>query len=150
MTYFFAITRDIVLFKIYFKSSVFSKQKAVVLRFEVVSDMKLSVWSFLLPWSCCFFLKLSKHINVAVLLLLFFFFFLTATNVLATSSVTFPSTRVFVYFFYFSIWFSPGSLMEINSRYVYFRSRIMLWFVDKKQKDKNTFKDNSQSEYSIC
>ena len=43
MTYFFAITKDIVLFKIYFKRLVFSKQNAVVLRFEIVSDIKLSV-----------------------------------------------------------------------------------------------------------
>ena len=41
--YFFAITKDIVLFNIYFKSSIFSKQNAVVLRFEIVSDIILSV-----------------------------------------------------------------------------------------------------------
>ena len=40
---FFAITKDIVLFNIYFKSSIFSKQNAVVLRFEIVSDIILSV-----------------------------------------------------------------------------------------------------------
>ena len=38
--------------------------------------------------------------------------------------------------------------MEINSTLVYFRSR-MLCFDDQKQKDKNRFKDNSQSEYFI-
>ena len=36
MTYFFAIAKDIVLFKIYFRSLVFPKQNAVVLRFEIV------------------------------------------------------------------------------------------------------------------
>ena len=41
--FFFAITKDIVLFNIYFKSSIFSKQNAVVLRFEIVSDIILSV-----------------------------------------------------------------------------------------------------------
>ena len=41
MTYFFAITKDI--FKIYFKSLVFSKQNAVVLRFDIVSDKSFSV-----------------------------------------------------------------------------------------------------------
>ena len=41
--YFFTITKDIVLFNIYFKSSIFSKQNAVVLRFEIVSDIILSV-----------------------------------------------------------------------------------------------------------
>ena len=40
---FFAIIKDIALFKIYFKSLVFSKQKAVVLRFEIVGDIKFSV-----------------------------------------------------------------------------------------------------------
>ena len=33
VSFFFAITKDVVLFKIYFKSSVFPKQKAVVLIF---------------------------------------------------------------------------------------------------------------------
>ena len=42
MTYFFAITKDI-LFKIYFKSLVFSKQNAVVLRFDIVSDKSFNV-----------------------------------------------------------------------------------------------------------
>ena len=37
--------------------------------------------------------------------------------------------------------------MEINSTHVYFGSRIMLCFDDEKQKDKNIFKDKSQSEY---
>ena len=39
----FAITKDIIVFKIYFKSSIFSKQNAVVLKFEIVSYMKLAV-----------------------------------------------------------------------------------------------------------
>ena len=49
-------------------------------------------------------------------------------------------------FFLFLIWFPRGTLMEINSTHVYFRSRIMLCFNYEKQKDKNTFKYNSQSE----
>ena len=56
-----------------------------------------------------------------------FFFILMATNAFATSWVTFPNTRIISYFFYFLIWFSHGSLMEINSTHVYFRSRIMLF-----------------------
>ena len=40
ITYFFAITKDTVLFKIYLKSLVFSEQKAIVLSFEIVSDIK--------------------------------------------------------------------------------------------------------------
>ena len=84
MTYFFANTKDI-LFKIYFKSLVFSKQNAVVLRFDIVSDKSFSVTPvfttlILLPLfliiktpQCCGF----TFIN--------FFFFLLATNVLVTS-----------------------------------------------------------------
>ena len=40
MTYFFAITNDLVVFNIYFKSLVFSKLKTVALRLEIVSDIK--------------------------------------------------------------------------------------------------------------
>ena len=43
MTYFFAIIKDIVLLKIYFESLVFSRQNAIVLRFEIVIDIKLLV-----------------------------------------------------------------------------------------------------------
>ena len=43
ITYFFTIIEDIVLLKIYFESLVFSKQNAVVLRFEIVTGIKLSV-----------------------------------------------------------------------------------------------------------
>ena len=39
--FFFAITKDIVLFKIYFKSLVFPQQNAVFLRFEIVSDISV-------------------------------------------------------------------------------------------------------------
>ena len=40
---FFLLSQKTVLFKIYFKSLIYSKQNAVVLRFEIVSDIKLSV-----------------------------------------------------------------------------------------------------------
>ena len=43
MTYFFAITKDLLVFKIYFKSLVFSTLIAVALRFEIVIDIKLLV-----------------------------------------------------------------------------------------------------------
>ena len=39
--------------------------------------------------------------------------------------------------------------METNSTHAYFRSRIMLCFDDEKQKVKNAFKYDSQSEYFI-
>ena len=91
MTYiFFAITKDIVLFKIYFKS--------LILKFKIFSGKTLSV----IPVS-----------TVLILLLLFqfikicqccgftfsnFFCFFTATNALTTSSVTFQTLVYFVFF----------------------------------------------------
>ena len=41
--FFFFLSQKTVLFKIYFKSLVYSKQNAVVLKFEIVSDIKPSV-----------------------------------------------------------------------------------------------------------
>ena len=76
-----------------------------------------------------------------------FLFFLTVTNIITTSWVNFSNTRMIVCFSYFLIWFSHGSLMETNSTHMYFRCTIMLCFDDEKQKVKNTFKDNGQSEY---
>ena len=138
---FFAIKIDI--FKICFKSLVFPKYNAVILRFEIVSDLKLWMKHQVLPpWSCCFFFNLSKYVYVMNFPFTNFFFFLTATNVLATSWLTFSNTRITVCFFYFLILFSHGSLMEINSTHVCFRGWI-LCFDDEKQKDNNTFKDNS-------
>ena len=40
VAYFFGVAKDIELLKNYFKSLVLSKQKAVVLRFEIVIDIK--------------------------------------------------------------------------------------------------------------
>ena len=78
-----------------------------------------------------------------------FFCFLTASNALTTSWVTFSNTSVFC-FSYFLIWFSHGGLVKISSTHAYFRNRtILLCLDDEKQKDKSTFKDNSQSEYFI-
>ena len=54
----------------------------------------------------------------------------------------------FLFFLFFDL-FSSGSLMEINSTLMYFRSRLMLCFDDEKQKDKNNFKENCQSEHFI-
>ena len=58
------------------------------------------------------------------------FFFLMATNALATSWLTFSNARIIEC----SIWFSHGRLMKINSTHVYFRSRIMLYSNDEKQR----------------
>ena len=85
ITYFFAITKDTVLFKIYLKSLVFSEQNAVVLSFEIVSDIKAQYnTSFyrldLVP-------SFSNYQNMSMLWFHFYYFFrfLTATNALATS-----------------------------------------------------------------
>ena len=56
-----------------------------------------------------------------------FLFFLTATNTIATNWVTFWDTRIIECFFYWLIWFSHDSLMQINPAHVHFTSRI-LWF----------------------
>ena len=132
---FFAIKIDI--FKICLKSIVFPKYNAV-------------------KWLKT--LNVTPSFTALILLLLFqfikiclcygftftnFFFFLTATNVLATSWLTFSDTRITVCFFYFLILFSHGSLMEINSTHVPFRGWIILCFDDEKKEDNNTFKDNT-------
>ena len=75
--------------------------------------------------------QIIKNVNVVVLILLF------------------SNTTIIECFFYFFIWFSHGSLMEINSTHAHFRNRKMLYFSDEKQKDKNTFKDKIQSQYLI-
>ena len=59
----------------------------------------------------------------------------------------FQTREYFLFFLFFDLFFS-GSLMEINSTLMYFRSRL-LCFDDEKQKDNNTFKDNCQSEHFI-
>ena len=118
------------------------------------------IWDF--QWHKTF--RVTPVFTVLILLLLFqiikirqccgfnftnFFFFLTSTNALSTSWVTFSNTRIFFVFFLLFDLLSHGSLMEINSTHMYFRSRIMLCFDDEKQIDKNTFRDNSQSEHFI-
>ena len=67
MTYFFTIKKDM-LFKIYFKSLVFSKQNAVVLRFDIVSDKSFSVTPVFTALILFLVFKLSKHLNGVVLL----------------------------------------------------------------------------------
>ena len=67
MTYFFAITKDI-LFKIYFKSLVFSKQNAVVLRFDIVSDKSFSVTPVFTALILLPLFQIIKNLNGVVLL----------------------------------------------------------------------------------
>ena len=127
--------------------------------FQKLSIFKIESSSFEI-WDCQWHKTFSATPAFTALILLFLFqccgfnftillFFLMAINVFATSWVTFSNTRIIECFSYFLIWFSHGSLMEINSTHVYFRCRIILCFNDEKQEDKNTFKDHSQSEYFI-
>ena len=127
--------------------------------FEKHSISKIQCSNFEI-WDCQWLktLNVTPSFTALILLLLFqfikiclcygftftnFFFFLTATNVLATSWLTFSDTRITVCFFYFLILFSHGSLMEINSTHVPFWGWIILCSDDEKQKDSNTFKDNT-------
>ena len=76
MTYkFFLLLQKTVLLKIFFKSLVYSKQNAVVLKFEIVSDIKPSVTPVFTALILLLFFKLSKYINVVLSLLLIFSFF---------------------------------------------------------------------------
>ena len=130
------------------KAQYFQKQNAVVLRFEIVSNIKLAVLhQFSLSRYCCLFFKLSKNPNVMVLLLLTFSFFLWSPMPLRLVEKLFQKLG-YLCFSNFLIWFSHSRLMEINSTHVYFRSR-MLCFDDDTQKDKNIFKENSQSDHFI-
>ena len=149
MTYFLTTTKDSIIQNLFHKLSIFKTERS-----------STDIWD-------CQWHKTSSVTPVSITLILLvlfqiikirrccgfnftnFIFFLTATNALVTSWVTFRNTRIILCFFYFLIWFSHGSLMEINSSHVHFWSRIMLCFVDEKQKDKSTFRDNSQSEYFI-
>ena len=149
MTYFLTTTKNSIIQNLFHKLSIFKTERS-----------STDIWD-------CQWHKTSSVTPVSITLILLvlfqiikirrccgfnftnFIFFLTATNALVTSWVTFPKTRIIVFFFYFLIWFSHGSLMKINSTHVYFRSRTMLCFVYEKQKDKNTFKTNSHSEYLI-
>ena len=80
--FFFAITKDMVLFKIYFKS--------LVLGFEIFRDKTFSVipvfYRIIKIRQCCGFIFTN------------FFCFLTAINAFATSWVTFSNTSVFFVF----------------------------------------------------
>ena len=136
MTYFFAIIKDI--FKIYFKSLAFSKQCSSY-------EIWYCQWQIFQCNTSFYRLDLvasfSNYRNTSMLWFYFYYFLCFSYG------HQFPCdqwSNIFEHCFsYFLVWFSHGSLMEINSTHVYFGSRIMLCFTDEKQKEKNTFKDNS-------
>ena len=90
------------LFKIYFKSLVYSKQNTVVLRFEIVSDIRLSVTPVFTALILLLFFKLSKYINVLVSFLLIFSFFLRPSMPLWLVEELFQTLEYFLHFSYFN------------------------------------------------
>ena len=94
--FFFLLSQKRVLFKIYFKSLVYSKQNAVVLRFEIVSDIKLSVTPVFTALMLLLFFQIIQIHQCCGFTFTNFFLFLLATNALAASWVTFWNTRKFL------------------------------------------------------
>ena len=94
----FLLSRKTLLFKIYFKSLVYSKQNAVVLRFEIVSDIKLSVTPVFTALILLHFFQIIKILHCCGFTFTICFLFLMATNALAASWVTFLNTRIFFVF----------------------------------------------------
>ena len=97
---FFLLSQKAVLFKIYFKSWVYSKQNAAVLRFEIVSDIKLSVIPVFYCLDLVAFFKLSKYVNFVVSLLLIFSFFLWPPMPLQLVEEVFRTLGYFLCFSY--------------------------------------------------
>ena len=96
----FLLSQKAVLFKIYFKSWVYSKQNAAVLRFEIVSDIKLSVIPVFYCLDLVAFFKLSKYVNFVVSLLLIFSFFLWPPMPLQLVEEVFRTLGYFLCFSY--------------------------------------------------
>ena len=143
---YFAITKDIILFKIYFKG--------LVLRFEIVTFCVTPVLTALI---LLLLFQIIKIRCFGFAFTNFSFFLTTTTNVFTTTGkgigvvpvvrATFRTLGYFLFFSFFELIF-PWQLDE--TELMQFRSRIlMLCFDNEKQIDKNTFKDNSQSEYVI-
>ena len=77
---FFLLSQNTVLFKICFKSLVYSKQNAVVLRFEIFSDIKLSVAPVFTTLILLGFFQIIKIYHCCSFTFTNFFLFLTDTN----------------------------------------------------------------------
>ena len=87
---FFCYHKDIVLFKIYFKS--------LVLRFEIFGDKTFSVIPVFTALVLLLFFQIIKIHQCCGFSFTNFFCFLTATNALTTSWVTFSNISVFFVF----------------------------------------------------
>ena len=96
----FLLSQKTVLFKICFKSWVHSKQNAAVLRFEIVSDIKLSVIPVFYCLDLVAFFKLSKYVSFVVSLLLIFSFFLWPPMPLQLVEEVFRTLGYFLCFSY--------------------------------------------------
>ena len=103
LCFFFAIAKDIVLFKIYFKSSIFWKQHSSSEIWDcqwhktfsvtpVFTALILFLFQIIKKYQCCGFTFTN------------FLFLLTTTNALATSLVT-SQTRILVFFQFFDLTF---------------------------------------------
>ena len=152
MTYFFLVTyhkRHSIIQNLFQKVSIFKAERSSSEIWDCQWHKTFSVTPVLTVLTLLPFFQIIKMRQCCGFTFTNFFFFLTSTNALSTSRVTFSNTRIFFVFFLLFDLLSHGSLMEINSTHMYFRSRIMLCFDDEKQKDKNTFRDNSQSEHFI-
>ena len=86
-----------------YKSLVYSKQNAVVLRFEIVRDIKIFITPVSTTLILLLFFQIIKIRQCCSFTFTIFFLFLTATNALAASWVswTFSNTRIFFVFFLF-------------------------------------------------
>ena len=98
MTCFCAITRDTVLFKIYFKSLVFSKQHGSSEIWDCQWHKTFSVTPVFTALILLLLFQIIKIPQCFVLTFTNFFFFLIATNALMTSWVTFSITSITVFF----------------------------------------------------
>ena len=89
--------------KICFKSLIFSKQNAVVLRFEIVSDKSFSVTPVFTTLILLPLFQIIKTPQCCGFIFTNFLFFLMATNALVTSWVTFLSPVFPIFWFDFTM-----------------------------------------------
>ena len=95
---FFLLSQKTVLFKSYFKSFVYSKQNAAVLRFEIFCGIKLSVTPVFTALILLLFFQIIKIRQCCGFTFTIFFLFLTAINV----NAIFQTLKYFLRFSYFN------------------------------------------------
>ena len=105
--FFFAIIKDIVLFKIYFKSSIFSKQHSSSEIWDCQWHKPFSVTLDFTALILLFLFQIIKKYQCRGFTFTNFFFLLTTTNALAISWVTFWQTRMLAFFQFLDLTFPP-------------------------------------------